>query len=80
MAAPKILSEELLFEFGTARGQSTRVRLVTYEKLGVRLDVRKFFVDESGAPVPTSKGVTLRSEWISKLREALDDFEREAKA
>jgi hypothetical protein len=77
MAAPKILTEELLAEFGGGRGQSTKLRLVVYDKLGARLDLRKFFIDDHGTSVPTSKGVTIRGEWAADIRKALERLEGE---
>ena len=77
MAAPKVLIEETLAEFGGGRRQSTKLRLVTYETLGARLDLRKFFLDEHGTSIPTVKGITIRSEWAPQLRTALDRLERE---
>lgn len=75
----RVLSEKTLATFAGSRGQSVKVRIVEYEGVGVRLDVRRFYVDDHGQDLPTQKGVALRAEWLPQLLEALDVFEREAR-
>lgn len=76
--AIKVIRETDVAVFPGSRGQSVRVRLVEYQGVGVRLDLRRFFVSEAGELLPTSKGVALKPEWVSELRAALDVFERRA--
>jgi hypothetical protein len=79
MAAVVVKREVLLGELAAGRGRSVRLRLVEYEKGGVRFDVRQFYVDEAGQSLPTSKGASIKVEDIDKLKSAIAEFEREAR-
>lgn len=78
MAEIRIKRERLLAEFASGRGRSVRIRLVEYDRGGVRLDVRNFYADEAGQTLPTSKGASVKAEDIDKLKRAIAEFEREA--
>lgn len=78
MAGVTVKREKLLAEIASGRGRSVRLRLVEYDRGGVRFDVRQYFVDDAGQAVPTSKGCGIKPVDIAELRRALDEFEREA--
>lgn len=78
MSTVTVKREKLLAEVSTGRGRSVRIRLVEYDKGGVRFDIRQYFVDGGGTTVPTSKGCGLKPEHLPELRKALDAFESEA--
>jgi hypothetical protein len=75
--AVTVVREKLLAEFGSGRGRSVQARLVEYAGIGVRFDIRQFFVDDHGQTLPTSKGCGIKPEHIAELRKALDAFESE---
>jgi hypothetical protein len=70
----KVLREKELARFELPRDEAFVVRIVEYEKGGPRLDMRRYYTDENGESRPTSKGASVRPEWIGELRSALDAF------
>lgn len=76
--AVTVKREKLLGEVGTGRGRSVKFRLVEYDRGGVRLDVRSWFIDDGGQSIPTSKGVGIRPEHLDDLKRAITEFERQA--
>jgi hypothetical protein len=51
-------------------------RAVEYGKGGLRFDIRKYYTVAPGDLRPTSKGASLKPDWIDDLRRALDAFEK----
>jgi hypothetical protein len=71
----RVLREVELAVF-SGRAGPVKLRLVKFEGVGIRLDLRRFF-EENGKSLPTRQGIAIRAEWAEKLREGLERLERE---